>query len=609
MTIKEAQYFKKYIDKQLNDMLAVKTKQQLSTLASQRFAERFMTDITGQQSLPQSVFRQFLNEIDFGEAKQLHDDIVVANGNLEQALERADELSDIKNIHYTDVVGDKKPFYIYIDKDTPEVQDVDLWDGISNILGNQNVERVQIVELNIPHRGIESCIYLYINTSFEKTNESDTCEFLWTVEGYYSRVLHRGAVVQGWTWFDTNRMVLSAHQLAESGVAIAGEVRESLSTLQQTVSNHTQAIDNNTALIKDKTEDLAADIAKNTAVINKNTTAIAANTQAIADNKTAVDNELAAHKESINTLTDKTTENTTEITNLYGKIEQNGRAIAANEESIAANKREIISLKEATDDAIDELKAGINASKEGITASDTRIEANTQSIAANKTAITANSNTIAANTTKIDENTTAIANEVTARKNADLSLQTTINNISSQTTATCNDIYSILDKTPTLEILAIRKNAQGFVTLPLEFSTAISSLLLAYKGAMTADPNASLSAAKALAQYSGGYACPYINGTPYGVNSEDDLSKQYYIFLQPCLMRFYHAIETTNITETIVCTPTFEIVLSDDCKSLFSSMLNFTNAAYIRMTTDTVAMNRWVLASADNEVLTYLPFS
>ncbi len=42
MTIKEAQYFKKYIDERLNDILGAMTQQQLNTLQGQRFAARFM---------------------------------------------------------------------------------------------------------------------------------------------------------------------------------------------------------------------------------------------------------------------------------------------------------------------------------------------------------------------------------------------------------------------------------------------------------------------------------------------------------------------------------------------------------------------------------------
>ena len=49
MTIKEAQYFKKYIDGRLNDILGAMTQQQLNTLQGQRFAARFMGDIKGQQ--------------------------------------------------------------------------------------------------------------------------------------------------------------------------------------------------------------------------------------------------------------------------------------------------------------------------------------------------------------------------------------------------------------------------------------------------------------------------------------------------------------------------------------------------------------------------------
>lgn len=83
MTIKEAQYFRDYIDSRLQELLSAMTKEEHDTLQGRRFADRFMQGITNQQELPQSVFRQFLNEIDYSEAKSLHDDLVKAQGQIE----------------------------------------------------------------------------------------------------------------------------------------------------------------------------------------------------------------------------------------------------------------------------------------------------------------------------------------------------------------------------------------------------------------------------------------------------------------------------------------------------------------------------------------------
>lgn len=206
MTIKEAQYFKKYIDERLNELLGAMTQQQLNTLQGQRFAARFMGNIEGQQMLPQSVFRQFLNEIDFGEAKQLHDDLVVAQGQLEQALRDAEQVSDVESLHYTDVGGEQTPLYIYIDMDDPELAGVDssdetaLWQGIDRILQAKRTSNMQILDLNIRHRGLNECSYLYFSTIVVKSNRRIEHEYLWSVDGYYSRAVYQDGVASKWEW-------------------------------------------------------------------------------------------------------------------------------------------------------------------------------------------------------------------------------------------------------------------------------------------------------------------------------------------------------------------------------------------------------------------------
>lgn len=227
MTIKEAQYFKKYIDGRLNDILGAMTQQQLNTLQGQRFAARFMGDIKGQQMLPQSVFRQFLNEIDFSEAKQLHDDLVKAQGQIEQALQQAEQVSDMNSLHYTDVGGEETPFYIYIDMDDPELAGVSandetaLWQGIDRILQAKRTNNVQIVDLNINHRGLHECSYLYFSTSVVKSNRRVEHEYLWSAEGYYSRVVTRNGVTGEWEWKNTYADIAAAQTAAEAAQATA----------------------------------------------------------------------------------------------------------------------------------------------------------------------------------------------------------------------------------------------------------------------------------------------------------------------------------------------------------------------------------------------------
>ncbi len=227
MTIKEAQYFKKYIDGRLNDILGSMTQQQLNTLQGQRFAARFMGNIKGQQMLPQSVFRQFLNEIDFSEAKQLHDDLVKAQGQIEQALQQAEQVSDMESLHYTDVGGEETPFYIYIDMDDPELAGVSandetaLWQGIDRILQAKRTNNVQIVDLNINHRGLHECSYLYFSTSVVKSNRRVEHEYLWSAEGYYSRIVYQNGNTTDWEWKNTYADIAAAQATAEAAQATA----------------------------------------------------------------------------------------------------------------------------------------------------------------------------------------------------------------------------------------------------------------------------------------------------------------------------------------------------------------------------------------------------
>lgn len=260
MTIKEAQYFKKYIDGRLNDILGAMTQQQLNTLQGQRFAARFMGDIKGQQMLPQSVFRQFLNEIDFSEAKQLHDDLVKAQGQIEQALQQAEQVSDMNSLHYTDVGGEETPFYIYIDMDDPELAGIEaddetaLWQGIDRILQAKRTSNIQIVDLNINHRGLHECSYLYFSTSVIKSNRRKEHEYLWSAKGYYSRVVTQNGVTGEWEWRDTYADIAAAYTLAHNNEQRLDAVEGVANGAQALANNHTELLNKANTAIADLIE-------------------------------------------------------------------------------------------------------------------------------------------------------------------------------------------------------------------------------------------------------------------------------------------------------------------------------------------------------------------
>lgn len=116
MTIEEATYFKEYIDKRLNELLGRLTKAEGDTLQGRLFAERYMRDIVGQQMLPQMVFRSFLEEIDFSEAKSLHDELISTKSDLAIKMQKIDvnetNISELQamleNDYYNDKIIDSK---------------------------------------------------------------------------------------------------------------------------------------------------------------------------------------------------------------------------------------------------------------------------------------------------------------------------------------------------------------------------------------------------------------------------------------------------------------------------------------------------------------------
>lgn len=65
MKTEEALYWKEYIDKQIANKFAELTSIKKDNGVTRSFADRYMRTITGQQKLPQHIFRTFLKEVDF----------------------------------------------------------------------------------------------------------------------------------------------------------------------------------------------------------------------------------------------------------------------------------------------------------------------------------------------------------------------------------------------------------------------------------------------------------------------------------------------------------------------------------------------------------------
>ena len=65
MNKEEAKYWKKYIDDVLESKLEVMTSDKMEALKARNFADKYMLGIEGQSELPQSVFRRFLETVDF----------------------------------------------------------------------------------------------------------------------------------------------------------------------------------------------------------------------------------------------------------------------------------------------------------------------------------------------------------------------------------------------------------------------------------------------------------------------------------------------------------------------------------------------------------------
>ena len=109
MTTEEALYWKGYIDNEIARKLATMNANQTDALRISRFANSYMQLITGQQFLPQGIFREFLEMFENipalqGNIQEMQEKLDESIRNLQNAeseiSDKADNINNIKHIYY-----------------------------------------------------------------------------------------------------------------------------------------------------------------------------------------------------------------------------------------------------------------------------------------------------------------------------------------------------------------------------------------------------------------------------------------------------------------------------------------------------------------------------
>lgn len=207
MTTEEALYWKSYIDRVVAEKLSVLNSPQQDAVRIKEFAESYMRGITGQQLLPQGVFRQFLEMFAHipamqGNLEQIQTEINETLEGLQESeaeiAEQAENINNLEEVHYpAETVTESDKFYHYYDETWAEETLGDTFselseDDIINALYDEFVGYsgdVNVVVLDFPHRGIASCSYIlfkYTNGGPNLIGVSKLKCTLLSYDGYYT---------------------------------------------------------------------------------------------------------------------------------------------------------------------------------------------------------------------------------------------------------------------------------------------------------------------------------------------------------------------------------------------------------------------------------------
>lgn len=190
MTSAEAIYWKTYIDRVVAEKLSMLNSSQQDAVRIRQFADSFMQGVNGQQLLPQSVFRQFVDT--FAHIPTIQEDIE----KMQESL--SEDINNLEKVYYpSDVDEGKNLFYHCYDTTWVETFFENNFDNISeddiiNALYDELfglAGHIHIVVLDFPHRGIKSCSYILFKLNTEGTIRYGVPQkriMLLSIDGYYT---------------------------------------------------------------------------------------------------------------------------------------------------------------------------------------------------------------------------------------------------------------------------------------------------------------------------------------------------------------------------------------------------------------------------------------
>lgn len=149
MTKKEAIYWKKFIEKIINERLPLMTPGTEEAIAISQFASQHMATITGQQMLPQYVFREFLD---------LFANIPVIQERIEQAQAEIDEWLLNLPTECTEA-----EIYAMWDEEEPESKKPLILDSDDYIVVTDSVVRDEDGYMVLPEPALDSDGYIEVS--------------------------------------------------------------------------------------------------------------------------------------------------------------------------------------------------------------------------------------------------------------------------------------------------------------------------------------------------------------------------------------------------------------------------------------------------------------
>lgn len=206
MNTEEALYWKNYIDRTVAEKLSVLNSSQQDAVLIRQFADSYMSGITGQQLLPQAVFRKFLEMFSNipamqGNIEQMQETLNETVENLreagEQIADKAENINNIEKVYYDSAEYSNNMFYHTYDTEWVESHFGDEFDNINeNDVINALYDEissfpgcVHIVLLDFKHRGVKSCSYIMFKVHMDGpilTGVPRVKYMLLSIDGYYT---------------------------------------------------------------------------------------------------------------------------------------------------------------------------------------------------------------------------------------------------------------------------------------------------------------------------------------------------------------------------------------------------------------------------------------